>query len=105
MAYPSYGVNDALAVKHWSKILSIAARETTPIAPLMGDDENSIVQVKTETQKNQGDKVTFALLARLTSTGFSEGETAIGNSEAMTLFSDGVLINEIGKSDRSHVVL
>ena len=85
-----------LAVKRWSKMLSMSARNTTPIAPLMGEDENSIIQVKTETRKEKGDSVTFALLARLSSAGFTEGQTAIGNAEAMTLYSQAALINEIG---------
>jgi hypothetical protein len=81
-AYPL--LPSLLAVKHWSKILSHAARDTTPIAPLMGEDENSSIQVKTETKKDKGDSVTFALLARLAADGFSEGQTAIGYAEAMT---------------------
>ncbi len=96
MAFPTFGVNDANAVKHWSKILSHSARETTSISPLMGEDENSIIQLKTETNKNKGDSVTFSLLARLSADGFSEGETAQGNAEAMTLYSQAALINEIG---------
>jgi N4-gp56 family major capsid protein len=96
MSYPTFGVNDAMAVKHWSKILSHSARDTTPIAPLMGEDENSIIQVKTETKKDKGDSVTFALLARLAADGFSEGQTAIGNAEAMSLYSQAAVINEIG---------
>jgi Protein of unknown function (DUF4043) len=93
-AYPL--LPSLLAVKHWSKILSHSARDTTPIAPLLGESENSIVQVKTEARKHQGDRVTFALLARLAADGFSEGQTAIGNAEAMTLYSDAAVINEIG---------
>lgn len=96
MAYPTFGVNDAMAVKHWSKILSHSARDTTSISPLMGEDENSIIQVKTETKKDKGDSVTFALLARLASDGFSEGQTAVGNAEAMSLYSQACVINEIG---------
>ena len=45
---------------HWSKMLSMSARDTTPIAPLMGEDQNSIIQVKTETRKEKGDSVTFS---------------------------------------------
>ena len=71
-----------LAVQHWSKILSHAARDTTPIVPLMGEDENSIIQVKTETKRDKRDSVTFSLLARLAADGFSEGQTAIGNDTA-----------------------
>jgi hypothetical protein len=43
-AYPL--LPSLLAVKHWSKILSHAARDRTQIAPLMGEDENSIIHVK-----------------------------------------------------------
>jgi hypothetical protein len=60
---------------------------------VMGEDENSIIQVKSETRKDKGDSVTFA---RLAADGFSEGQTAIGNAEAMTLSSQACLINEIG---------
>lgn len=56
-AYPL--LPSLLAVKHWSKILSHAARDTTPLAPLMGEDENSIIHVKTETKKDKGDSITF----------------------------------------------
>lgn len=85
-----------LAVKLWSKQLSKSARDTTPIAPLIGDDENSIIQLKSETGKEGGDSVTFALLARLSGDGFTEGQTAQGNAEAMSLYSQSAVINEIG---------
>lgn len=98
MSFPTFGVNDAMAVKSWSKVLSHSARDTTPIAPLMGEDENSIIQVKTETNKNGGDTVTFALLARLQGRGYTEGQTAVGNAEEMSLFSQSASINEIGKT-------
>lgn len=81
------------------------ARDTTPIAPLMGGDENSIIQVKTENRKEKGDSVTFALLARLASDGFSEGQVAIANAEAMTLYSQAAVINEIGTACALHPAL
>jgi hypothetical protein len=84
------------AVKHWSKMFSMSARDTTAIAPLIGEDENSIIQVKSDTNKEKGDSVTFALLARLSGAGFTEGQTAIGKVEAMTLYSQSAVINEIG---------
>lgn len=96
MSFPTYGVNDANAVKHWSKLLSMSARDTTPIAPLLGEDNNSIVQVKTETSDKKGDTVHFSLLARLSGDGFTEGQVGTGNAEAMTLYQDSATINEIG---------
>ena len=74
------------ALKHWSKLLSMSARDTTAIAPLMGEDENSIMHVKTETKKGEGESVTFALLARLSSAGFTEAQTGIGNPRRMTRY-------------------
>ena len=64
MAMTTFGVNDALAVKLWSKMLDAEALKATEIAPLIGDDANSIIQRKTETSKGAGDKVSFALRGR-----------------------------------------
>ena len=98
---PAVSSSLVCTVKHWSKMLSMSARDTTAIAPLMGEDENSIIQVKTETGKNKGDSVTFALLARLSSAGFTEGQTAIGNAEAMTLYSQSAVIQRDRHHDRA----
>lgn len=96
MAETQFGVNDALAVKLWSKNLSAAEREYLDIAPLMGEDENSIIHVKEETRKGAGDKVTFGLMARLTGEGKTENETAEGNGESLSIYSDSLYINELG---------
>jgi len=96
MATTSFGVNDALAVKLWSKMLDAEALKATEIAPLIGDDANSIIQRKTETSKGAGDKVTFGLRMQLSGDGFTENETAEGNGESLTIYSDAVVINELG---------
>jgi len=96
MATTSFGVNDAMAVKLWSKNLAAAEREFLDIAPLMGDDENSVIQIKSESRKGSGDKVTFGLMARLTGDGKTENETAEGNGESLSIYSDAVYINELG---------
>lgn len=96
MATTSFGQNDALAVKLWSKMLDAEALKATDIAPLIGDDTNSIIQRKVETSKGKGDQVTFALRMQLTGDGFTENETAEGNGESLTLYSDAILINELG---------
>ncbi len=96
MAYTSFPVNDAFAVKLWSKMLAVAEREALDIAPLIGTDDNSIIQQKTETSKGSGDSVTFGLRARLTGAGIGENEVAEGNGESLSIYSDAVLINELG---------
>jgi N4-gp56 family major capsid protein len=96
MSYTSFAVNDAFAVKLWSNMLVVAEREALDIAPLMGSDDNSIIQIKSETSKGAGDQVTFGLRARLTGDGITSTMTAEGNGEALSIYSDSVLINELG---------
>lgn len=96
MATTSYAVNDALTTKLWAKGLAVQERSNLEIASLIGEDANSIIQVKRETSKGRGDSVTFGLRGRLTGDGKTEGEKAEGNGEALSTYSDSVLINELG---------
>lgn len=100
MSTTTYGVNDALAVKLWSKKLAVEVSKATAIAPLIGTSSNSIIQLKDETQKGAGDKVTFGLRTQLIGTGVSEGETLEGNEEALSTFSDAIFINELAHAVR-----
>src|SRR3990167_8297281 len=96
MAETRFGVNDAFAVQLYSKRLAVEATKNTEIAPLIGDDDNSIIQRKMETSKGSGDSVTFGLSAQMTQRGFSETDTAEGNGEGISVYSSSVLINELG---------
>lgn len=96
MSQASYGVNDALAVKLWSKDLAKAERANLDLMTVMGDDEDSILQVRKETEKGKGDKVTYALTTRLTGDGIGEGQAADGNAEALSTYSDALYIGELG---------
>lgn len=96
MSYTSYAVNDALAQKRWSKELMVMERDTLDIAPLFGTDANSIIQVKNELTKGPGDQITFGLRARLTGRGFSEADNVEGNGEALSTYSQAIVINELG---------
>jgi len=95
MATTNFGVNDALANKLWSKKLSVESSKATAIAPLMGTSSNSIIQIKNETQKAAGDKVTFGLRKQLIGDGVSEDETLEGNEEGLSTYSDALHINEL----------
>lgn len=100
MAVTSYGVNDALAVKLWSKKLAVEALKATAIGPLIGESADSIIQMKTELSKGAGDKITFGLRTLLTGDGVTEGETLEGNEESLTTYSDALLINELAHAVR-----
>ncbi|MGB1215602.1 MAG: N4-gp56 family major capsid protein [Pikeienuella sp.] len=100
MSTTSYGVNDALAVKLWSKKLAHEVSKATPIAPLIGKSSNSIIQLKEETNKSKGDKITCGLRMQLTGDGVSEGQVLEGNEESLTTYSDSLLINEVNHAVR-----
>ncbi|QIG68264.1 major capsid protein [Rhizobium phage RHph_Y1_10] len=100
MSVTTYGVNDSLANKLWSKKLAVEVSKATAIAPLIGTSTNSIIQLKDETQKAAGDKVTFGLRTQLIGDGVSESQILEGNEEALTTYSDAIFINELAHAVR-----
>jgi N4-gp56 family major capsid protein len=95
MSVTRYGVNDALTVKLWAKKLAVEALKATAIAPLIGESNDSIIVKKTETSKGAGDRVTVGLRKQLVGRGVTEGQALEGNEEALTTFSDNLVINEL----------
>ncbi|WP_421565577.1 N4-gp56 family major capsid protein [Ochrobactrum sp. EDr1-4] len=100
MTTTNFGVNDALANKLWSKKLAVEVPKAVAIAPLIGTSSNSIIQLKDETQKSAGDKVTFGLRRQLVGDGVSESEVLEGNEEALSTYSDAIYINELAHAVR-----
>jgi len=100
MSVTSYGVNDALAMKAWSRKLAVEASKATAIAPLIGTTANSIIHMKEELNKDKGDKVTFGLRTQLNGAGVTEGEALEGNEESLTTYSDSLYINELAHAVR-----
>lgn len=96
MATTNIALNDALAVKLWSKRLDHEALKFTEINALIGEDPNSIIHRKTETQKGPGDQITYGLRMQLSGAGFTENQLAEGNGEALSIYSDSLVINELG---------
>jgi N4-gp56 family major capsid protein len=98
MSTTAFAVNDAMAVKLWSKKTIAAERDTMDIQKLIGESQDSIIQEKTELRKSKGDQVTFALRAVTRGDGFGSGQKAQGNAVALTHYSDSVVINELGQN-------
>jgi N4-gp56 family major capsid protein len=96
MAITSFGVGDALAVKLWSKSLDNEALKFTDVAPLIGDGPNAIIHRKTEMAKGPGDRVTYGIRMQLAGAGFTENQLAEGNAESLSIYTDGLVINELG---------
>lgn len=101
MASTSYGVNDPLAVKLWSKVLSVEALKETWASRFYGTSSDSLIQIKDEAEKSAGDKITYGLRMQLTGTGTLGDGTLEGNEESLVTYSDSVLINQLRHAVRS----
>ena len=101
MAQTSYGVNDPLAVKLWSKKLAVEALKQTWASKFFGTDSGSLIHIKDEAQKSAGDKITYGLRMQLSGAGVQGDGTLEGNEEALTTYSDAVLINQLRHAVRS----
>ena len=101
MAATNYGVNDPLAVKLWSKKLSVEVLKETWIMQFAGTNSNSMVQIKDETQKSAGDKITYGLRMQLVAAGIQGDGTLEGNEESLVTYSDAILINQLRNAVRS----
>ncbi|MCZ2328875.1 N4-gp56 family major capsid protein [Bartonella sp. F02] len=100
MAVTHVDINDALAVRTWSKLLNQEVSKAISIAPLIGRDSNSIIQLKEETNKASGDAITFSLRVQLRGDGVSEGERLEGKEEELQFSNDRLVINELAHAAR-----
>jgi len=101
MAVSEYGVNHPMAVKHWSADLMKEALKKTYALQFMGKDKNALAQIKTELNKSAGDKITFGLRQQLQGDGVSGDATLEGNEEALEIYTDAVLIDQLRHAVRS----
>lgn len=101
MSTTSYGVNDALAVKLWSKKLFQEALKKTWASKFMGKGSSSLIQIKDETSKGPGDKITVGLRMQLSGDGTQGDGTLEGNEEALTTYSDAIYIDQLRHAVRS----
>lgn len=100
MASNNIDVNNPLAVKTWSRQLAAEVSKATAIAPLIGASSANIIQLKEETAKSAGDKVTFGLRHQLIGEGVSEGTQLEGREEALATRTDNLMLNELAHAVR-----
>ena len=101
MATTNYGTNNALAVKLWSKRLSVEALKACWIYKFIGDTTDDMIQIKDETSKSAGDQITYGLRMQLAGNGTLGDGTLEGNEEALVTYSDAIIINQLRNAVRS----
>lgn len=101
MAATSYGVNSPSAVKLWSRKLFREALKQTTMAKYMGETSDSMIQVLNDTKKGPGDSIRYQLRMQLTGNGVLGDGTLEGNEEALTVYTDTVVIDQLRHAVRS----
>lgn len=95
MAATSFATGDPLAVKLWSKKVSVEALKQTWVYKFMGKDDNSVIQIHDDTSKGPGDRIRIPLRRLLSAAGVQGDATLEGQEERITYFSDDVFINQL----------
>jgi N4-gp56 family major capsid protein len=67
---------------------------------LMGEGDNNIVQVFNDLKKSPGDTITIPLTAKLSAGGVTGDSELEGNEEAISAYSDSILIDQIRNAVR-----
>jgi N4-gp56 family major capsid protein len=101
VALTTYGVNNSLAVKLWAKKLFVEALKQCWFNRFMGENSSAMIQKLTDTQKGPGDQVTFGLRMQLSGDGVLGDGTLEGNEEALTTYSDALVINQLRHAVRN----
>lgn len=101
MATTSYGVNAPEAVKLWSRALARETKKATYIERFTGEGSDSLIQIKSDTAKSAGDRITVTLRMLLTGDGIVGDQTLEGNEESLTTYTDNVVINQLRHAVRS----
>jgi N4-gp56 family major capsid protein len=83
-----------LVVQQWEDKFFTEYLQDLQIKSMMGADENSVIQVKEDLTKKQGDSITIALVNRLTNAAVTGTSTLEGNEEDMSSRSMRIYVNK-----------
>lgn len=101
MATTSYGVNDAEAVKLWSRKLFRESLNNTTMAADIGAGSGSIIQKLDDTSKGAGDRIRTILRMQLAGEGVQGDNTQEGSEEALITYTDDIVIDQLRHAVRS----
>ena len=87
--------NDALTRKRWAKDLFAVILPAVEFNDLVGTGSDSIVQIRTELGKGEGDQITFGIRLPLVGEGTVGSDKVEGNEEALRLRDFKMTIEEL----------
>lgn len=83
-----------LRVQQWDSKFFVEYMQNNLFSQFMGTDENSVVQVKEDLTKKKGDRITYALVNKLTNDPVLGSGTLEGAEEDMTTRSHRLTVNK-----------
>lgn len=98
----NYAVGNALAQKLWSAKLYHDVIGMSYFGKFIGSGQDSLFQLKNETKKDAGDRITIGLRQLLTGDGIQGDSTLEGNEEPLVTYSDNVFIDQLRHAVRSN---
>jgi N4-gp56 family major capsid protein len=101
MSNTAYTVNDNETVKLWARKLDREALKRTYMKRFMGEGTGSMITIKNETNKGKGDRIRITLRKQLRGRGVTGDSTLEGNEEALSTFTQDLVINQLRHAHRS----
>lgn len=103
MAETEFPLGDAVAIQRWSTSLAVEADVQQYFAKFMTTGDDNVIKIKTELEKQAGEKITYALRMKMTGDGIEGDNTIEGTSaeEALTFYSDYIFIDQRRKGTKS----
>ena len=102
MAKTTVASANALTKKVWEEKLFRDTLYDTYFNKFMGNSDSSLVQVKTNLEKQKGDRITFGIRMQLTGDGVTEGQILEGNEEALTTYDYSLTLGQYRHAVRSN---
>ena len=87
--------NDALTRKKWAKDLFHVMLPAVEFNDLIGSGTDSVIQMRTELGKGEGDQITFGIRRQLLQQGIVGAEVVEGNEEKLRFKDFSMLIEEL----------
>lgn len=101
MATTDFPLNHPLAVKHWQKDLMKEALKKTYALQFIGSGKDVLCTIKSETQRNAGDRIRVGIRSQLSGAGIQGDDTLEGNEESLETFYQDVVIEQLRHAVRS----
>jgi len=95
MSMTTFATGDPLAVKLWSKKMSVEALKQTWVFKFMGRDDNSVIQIFDDTEKGPGDRIRIPLRRLYSGDGVQGDDTLEGKEEKTVYYYDDLYINQL----------